>query len=65
MLIIVSFYEDGLYEVMVQPASLKWLANCLEEKKLNYTVTISGGLMKQEDFGFGGYEHWVQHLFKD
>ena len=63
MLIIVSFYDNGLCEVMVQPASFKWLANCLEEKKLAYTVTISGGLVKQEHFGFGGYEYWVESLF--
>jgi len=65
MLIIVSFYDNGLYEVMVQPASLKWLANCLEKKKLPYTVAVSGGLVKQEEFGFGGYEYWVENLFKD
>ena len=65
MLIIVSFYDYRLHEIIVQPESLKWLANCLEKKKLAYTVTTSGGLVKQEDFGFGGYEHWVENLFKD
>lgn len=62
---IVCFYDNRLCEVICQSVSLKWLVNTLEEKQLRYTVSSSEGKLKQEDFGFGGCNYWVQDLFEN
>ncbi len=57
---IVTFYDEGSQEIVVQPVSLRWLANLLEKNKIYFKVSCATGPLKQRYFGCGGFQYWQE-----
>jgi hypothetical protein len=62
MLYIIRFKgTDNVAETACDGPTVSEIANLLEKNKIKFKVSNSAGVLSQEHFGFGGYEHWLSN----